>query len=54
MPKIHIAKSEANKRAEERRTRVAEVREKGNPTNKEIVQMLADIWDELQEIKKKI
>lgn len=54
MTKIHIPKSEETKRAEERRNRVKEIREKGQPQNSDIVQMLADVFDKLEEIEKKL
>ena len=49
MAKIHIEKSEATKRAEERRARTEKARQKEQPTNADIMQILVDIWDELRE-----
>ena len=54
MPKIHIEKSEAVKRKEERAARIERVKQKKQPTNTDVTQLLGDIWDELQEIKEKL
>lgn len=54
MPKINIPKSEKTKRLEARAVRVLNAKGKGQPQNSDIMQMLTDIWDELQEIKEKL
>lgn len=49
MVKIHIPKSEATIKQEERQGRVMEIRGKAQPQNSDIIQMLADIFDMLEE-----